>query len=57
MIEFHEDEYLKSYVCDEILLAVLALCGQEEKDKLLIKKEDAACSNYTNSLSKTGTSR
>ena len=39
MIEFHEDEYHKSYVSDEILLAVLAISGLEEKDKLLIKDD------------------
>lgn len=39
IIEFHEDEYLQSYVSDEILLAVLAISGIEEKDKLLIKDE------------------
>lgn len=43
MIEMHEDEFLRSYVSDEILLAVLAISGLAEKDKLLIK-EDAPCS-------------
>lgn len=57
MIEFHEDEYLESYVSDEILLAVLAISGIEEKDKLLFKKEDAACLTSSIGLSKTGTSR
>lgn len=56
MIEFHEDEYLKSAVDDDTLRIVLLLCGQEAKDKLLYK-EDAACLNYTNSLLTTGTSR
>lgn len=44
MIVFDESEYLKSYVSDEILLAVLAISGLAEKDKLLIK-EDATCLN------------
>lgn len=57
MIEFHEDEYLESYESDEILLAVLAISGIEEKDKLLFKKEDAACLTSSIGLSKTGTSR
>lgn len=39
MIVFDESEYLKSYVSDEILLAVLAISGLEEKDKLLYKSE------------------
>ena len=39
IIEFHEDEYHKSYVSDEILLAVLAISGLEAKDKLLIKDD------------------
>ena len=43
LIVFDESEYLASPVNDETLLAVLALYGQEEKDKLLIKKEDAQC--------------
>lgn len=53
-IQFHEDEYLDSYVSDEILLAVLAISGLEEKDKLLIKRDDAACtispSDYSKAL-------
>lgn len=57
LIEFHEDEYCKSYVSDEILLAVLAMCGQKEKDKLLIKKEDAICSISSNSYTNSVTSR
>lgn len=52
LIEFHEDEYHKSYVSDEILLAVLAMSGLEEKDKLLIKKEDAACTTSPSGYSK-----
>lgn len=57
MIEFHEDEYYESLVDDETLRIVLLLCGQEIKDKLLYKKEDAACLTSSIGLSPTGTSR
>lgn len=55
-IQFHEDEYLKSYVSDEILLAVLAISGLKEKDKLLYK-DDAKCSISSNSYTSSVTSR
>ena len=38
-IEFHESEYYESLVDDETLRIVLLLCGQEVKDKLLIKHD------------------
>jgi len=56
LIEFDESEYLKSYVSDEILLAVLAISGPEEKDKLLYK-DDAQCSISSNSYTNSATSR
>lgn len=56
MIEFHEDEYLKSYVSDEILLAVLAISGLKEKDKLLYK-DDAKCSISSKPYTRSATSR
>lgn len=57
MITMHEDEYYKSLVDDETLRIVLLFCGQEAKDKLLIKKEDALCSISSNSYTSSVTSR
>lgn len=57
MIVMDESEYYESLVDDETLRIVLLLCGQEVKDKLLYKKEDAACSTLSIGLSQTGTSR
>ncbi|MDQ0062395.1 hypothetical protein J2T14_004595 [Paenibacillus harenae] len=56
IIEFHEDEYLKSALDDETLRIVLLFYGQDVKDSLLYK-DDAACSTSSIGLSKTGTSR